>query len=95
MIRLAIKLALSAAVLWAVWSFVPLHGRTLEDRWRAARDPAAFAERGWVELKGAAKGAQRPQARQKPVPDHPTEGHTEADRKAVDRILSDRLDGRP
>jgi hypothetical protein len=96
MIRLALKLALAGVALWAVWSFVPLRGRTLADRWRAAPDAVAFAERGWTELAGLAKGAPKPQARQKPTPaQRPTEGHTEADRRAVDRILSDRLDGRP
>ena len=96
MIRLALKLALAGAALWAVWSFVPLRGRTLGDRWRAAPDGVAFVERGWAELAGVARGAPRPQARQKPAPgQRPTEGHTEADRKAVERILTDRLDGRP
>ena len=96
MIRLALKLAFAAAALWAVWSFVPLRGRTLGDRWHAAPDASAFAERGWAELTGGSRTAPKPQARQKPAPtQRPSEGHTEADRKAVDRILSERLDGRP
>ena len=97
MIRLALKLALAAGALWALWTFVPIRGRTLAERWRAAPTASAFAERGWDEASHAfsAKPAPRPQARQKPAPtQRPTEGHTEADRKAVDRILSDRLDGR-
>ncbi len=96
MIRLALKLALAGAAAWAVWSFVPLHGRTLAERWRAAPDAAAFAERGWAELTGGRAAPARPQARQKPGPgQRPTEGHTDADRRAVDRILSEHLDGRP
>jgi hypothetical protein len=95
MIRLALKVAFAAAALWAVWSFVPLRGRTLADRWHAAPDAGAFAERAWAEL-GGGRAAPKPQARQKPAPaQRPTEGHTDADRKAVDRILSERLDGRP
>jgi hypothetical protein len=96
MIRLTLKLAFAAAALWAVWSFVPLRGRTLADRWHAAPDATSFAERGWAELTGAGHATPKPQARQKPAPSQrPTEGHTEADRRALDRILSDRLDGRP
>jgi hypothetical protein len=97
MFRLALKLALAAGALWAVWTFVPVRGRTLADRWRAAPDAAIFVERGWDEASHAFAGkpAPRPQARQKPAPaQRPTEGHTEADRKAVDRLLSERLDGR-
>jgi hypothetical protein len=99
MIRLALKLALAAGALWAVWTFVPIHGRTLAERWRTAPSAAAFAERGWDEAAQAFPGKPaRPQAqaRQKPAApaQRPTEGHTEADRKAVERLLSDRLDGR-
>jgi hypothetical protein len=96
MIRLALKLAFAAAALWAVWSFVPLRGRTLAERWHAAPNASAFAEHGWAELSGGSRAPTKPQARQKPPPaQRPAEGHTEADRKAVDRILSERLDGRP
>jgi hypothetical protein len=97
MFRLALKVALAAAALWAVWTFVPVRGRTLAERWKAAPTAAAFVDRGWDEAAHAfgGKPASRPQARQKPAPtQRPTEGHTEADRKAVDRILSERLDGR-
>jgi hypothetical protein len=95
MIRVALKLAVAAAAVWAVWSFVPVGGHTLADRWRAAGDLSAFLERGWAEATGAGarKTAPKPQARQKPAPapQRPTEGHTEADRRAVERILADRL----
>jgi hypothetical protein len=97
MIRLALKLALAAGALWALWTFVPVRGRTLAERWGAAPTAAAFVERGWDEASHAFAGrpAVKPQARQKPAPtQRPTEGHTEADRKAVDRILSERLEGR-
>jgi hypothetical protein len=46
MIRVALKLALAAGALWAVWTFVPIRGRTLAERWRAAPGAAAFVERG-------------------------------------------------
>jgi hypothetical protein len=90
MIRVALKLLVAAAAVWAVWSFVPVNGHTLADRWRAAGTPSAFLERGWAEATGGshAKPA-RPQAR---LPSQrPTEGHTDADRKAVERILADRV----
>jgi hypothetical protein len=95
MIRVALKLALAAAALWAVWSFVPVGGRTLAARWRAAGSFPVFASRLAAEVTDgdAAKPPARPQARQKPAPaPRPTEGHTESDRRAVERILSERLD---
>jgi hypothetical protein len=95
MFRLALKVALAAAALWAVWTFVPVRGRTLAERWKAAPTTTAFVERSWDEASHAlgGKSGSRPQARQKPAPaPRPTEGHTEADRKAVDRILSERLE---
>jgi hypothetical protein len=65
----------------------------------AAPSAAAFAERGWDEATQALGGkSSKPQAqaRQKPSApaQRPTEGHTESDRKAVERLLSERLDGR-
>jgi hypothetical protein len=95
MIRVALKLLAAAAALWAVWTFVPVAGRTLGDRWRAAGSLSVFVERGWAEAAGGgAKAPPRPQARQKPAQPpagRPTEGHTDADRRAVERILADRL----
>jgi hypothetical protein len=97
MIRVVLKLAVAAAAIWAVWSFVPVGGRTCAQRWRSAGNLATFLERGWAEATGAAapRPAPRPQARQKPSPvqPRPTEGHTEADRRAVERILAERLRG--
>lgn len=99
--RFLLKLALAAAALWAVWSFVPMGGRTLADRWRAAPDARAFAERGWREIASRVEGPRptrpspaRPQARapERPARDaRPAEGHTDADRRAVDRIVADSL----
>jgi hypothetical protein len=97
MFRLALKLALAAAAVWAIWSFVPLNGRTGAERWRAARSIPRFVDGAIAELTGGSpsKPPARPQARQKPSPaPRPTESHTEADRRAVERILADRLDGR-
>lgn len=98
MLRLALKLALAAGALWAVWTYVPVRGRTLAERSRAAPTAAAFLERGWDEAAQAFAGkpAARPQARQKPAPapQRPTEGVTDSERRAVDRLLSERLEGR-
>jgi len=98
--RTILKLALAAGVLWATWSFVPVGGRTLETRWRAAPDAGTFAARSWTELRAwlAAPPAAAPDARrragadrQAPRDRRPAEGHTDADRRAVDRLLADRL----
>ncbi len=89
MIRLALKLALAAAAVWAVWTFVPLAGRTLAQRWEAAPSAQAFVQRGWAELTGPARSqarSARPGGRERP-----TEKHTEADRREVDRLLSEHL----
>src|SRR5512145_2893025 len=96
MIRLALKLALAAAAVWAVWSFVPVNGRSGAERWRAAGSLPAFLDGAWAEATGGRTARPpRPQARQNPSPaPRPTEGHTEADRRAVERILAERLDGR-
>ncbi len=89
MIRLLLKLALAAAAVWAVWTFVPVRGRTLAQRWEANPSVVAFGEAAWAELRGPtrppAHGA-RPGGRERP-----TEGHTEADRREIDRLLSERL----
>ncbi|MGC3997394.1 MAG: hypothetical protein QM767_07770 [Anaeromyxobacter sp.] len=108
MFRVALKLALAAAVLAAVWAFVPIGGRTLSDRWKRARTPVDFVERGWAELRGpsappaadeqapprrppAGKPAQRQAAAPPPARKPPVETHSEADRKALDRLLSQEL----
>ena len=99
-----VKLALVLGALAAVWAFVPMGGRTLSERWRAAGNAERFVERSWAEVRDAfrddaparaeappKRATPRPQAR-KPARDaRPEEGHTDADRRALDRILSDRL----
>ncbi|ACL64588.1 conserved hypothetical protein [Anaeromyxobacter dehalogenans 2CP-1] len=103
MLKLLLKLAVAGAALAAVWAFVPFGGRTLGDRWKAARTPSEFVDRTWAEMKGTAPAKAPPprppaQARQQPgrggTPARPTEGHTEADRRALDRIVAEHLDGR-
>jgi hypothetical protein len=94
MFRVALKLALAAAAVWALCTYVPIRGRTLADRWEAAPTASAFLERGLAELTGKTPSRPaRPQARaQRSGPrDRPTEGHTEADRRAVDRIVAEQL----
>jgi hypothetical protein len=93
MIRLALKLSVAAAALWALWTFVPVHGRTLAGRWRAAGSLGAFVERARAEISGG-RAPARSQARTRGGSDpreRPAEGHSEADRAAVDRLLSERL----
>ncbi len=106
MLRLVLKLLLAAAALWAIFAFVPFGGRTLADRWKAARSPSEVAERTWADMKGVPEKpstkarpparqqarAQAPAARDRTA-ERPTEGHTEADRRAVDRIVSEHLSG--
>lgn len=89
---MAAKLALAAAAIWAVWSFVPIHQRTLAQRWAAAGSFSAFLERAWAEAAGGTE--PRPPVRSRTrsaARSQPSEGHTEADRRAVDRILVERL----
>jgi hypothetical protein len=107
MLRLALKLLLAGAALAAVWAFVPFGGATLADRWAAAPDAGAFVDRTWADMKGEpeppparprpparaapAQGQARTTAPAKPPRRQPTEGHTDADRRALDRILADRV----
>ena len=95
MIRLALKLALAAAALWAVWTFVPVRGRTLADRWRAAGEPRRLPRARLAPRRPARRASprrSRRRARSRAAPQRPTEGHTDADRRAVERILAERLD---
>jgi hypothetical protein len=94
--RTVLKLALAAGAIWAVWSFVPVGGRTLEARWRASPDAAAFAGRGLRELRAwlaPAAAPERARAGDRPAPAdrRPREGHSEEDRLAVDRLVAERL----
>lgn len=100
-----LKVALVAAALAAVWQFVAIGGRTMAERWHRARSTSEFLDRTWAEVAGDPKpqarahapgrapvnaAAPRPQARATPGT-RPTEGHTEADRKALDRIVSEHV----
>lgn len=97
--RLLAKLALAAAVLVALWLWVPLRGRTLAQRYDRAGSFPAFVERGWQELTGkpAKPAPERPSARAHARETtgasraRPTEGHTDADRRALDRVLTEEL----
>jgi hypothetical protein len=96
MIRLALKLALAAAAVWAIWTFVPVRDRTFAERWDAAGNLPRFLDRGFAEISAAWRGTpQRPQARAKPPAPRelPVEAHTEEDRQAIERLLSRQLSG--
>ena len=93
---MAVKLLLAAAAVAAVWSFVPIGGRTMAARWHHARTPAELAEGLWAELSPSpprhAHPAPRALARGRSGPARPTESHTEADRQALDRIVARHLE---
>jgi hypothetical protein len=100
MFRVALKLLLAAAAVAAVWCFVPVKGRTLAERWGRARTAEEFVERTVGDLRGRAEPAvaAHPHAPAHgtaqaggAAPQRPTESHSEADRKALDRVLSDHL----
>jgi hypothetical protein len=97
-LRVLLKVLLVAAALAAVWAFVPIHGRTMADRWHRARTPSELVDRTWAELRGEAHPQERPhapphsQGRPGSPAARPTESHTDADRKALDRIVSNHLD---
>jgi hypothetical protein len=100
MLRVALKLLLAAAAVAAVWAFVPIHGRTMEDRWQRARTPREFVSRVVSEVRGGPAKVttakhHREEDRQEeraPLPARPTESHTSEDRKALDQIVSKHLD---
>jgi len=98
MLRVAVKLLLAAAAVAAVWSFVPIGGRTMAARWQRARTPSELVEGLWAEVhreapRHAARPAVRAQARVGSAPARPTESHSEADRQALDRIVARHLEG--
>lgn len=98
MLRLILKVLLAAAALAAVWAFVPMGGRTMSDRWHHARNPTEFFARTWAEVRDDEhppqhpRAAPRSQARTGTPATRPTESHTDTDRKALDRIVSDHLE---
>ncbi len=105
MLRFALKLLLAGAAVAAIWAFVPFGGRTLSDRWEASRSPVDFLERTWADMKGPGQQPERPrpparspraQARAAQpatgrAPAQPAEGHTDADRRALDQLVADHL----
>jgi hypothetical protein len=98
MLKLMLALAALAALGGAV-AFVPLRGRTVLDRWNAARSPREFVERGLAEAKASLEGEvsrRRPAARVAARPAKPprasrrAEEHpTEEDRAALERIVAE------
>jgi hypothetical protein len=99
MFRLLVKLTLAGAAAAAIWTWVPISGRTLAERWHASRSAGAFVRNGWRELAGATpsprtRSGARSQARdpKAAAPERPVERHTDADRRALDRIVSERLE---
>lgn len=99
-----VKAAVLLGALAAFLFLVPFGGRTLADRWRAADDATDFAARTWAEMRGDRAPDRAPprpggkvQARAgaKPAGPAPVEGHTEADRRALDRLLDQHLADAP
>jgi hypothetical protein len=98
MLKMLFGLLLLGALAFAA-ATVPLRGRTVLARWNAARTPAEFVQRGWRETKVALgleaekkppRQAARPPRPARPArPAQPTEGHTDQDRAALDRLLAE------
>jgi len=98
MLRLALKLVLAGAFLFAVWTWVPVGGRTLDARWRAASGPSDFARRTIADLGpggGAGESRAAPGAQGRNAPrdrrDERRERMSDADRQALDRRLAEEL----
>jgi hypothetical protein len=106
LLKLAVLLGLVAALVLVL----PFGGRTLFDRWRAAGSARDFASRTWAEMRGVEPPARpaapasprkgkpgRPPAaaEPRPAPDQPVETTTEADRKALDKLLDRHLADQP
>jgi len=98
--RFVFGLALVAALAAAV-ALVPIRGRTVLDRWRAARSGTEFVERSYHEMR-AALGSEREKPRPgragsaspartagHPARRPPTERHTDEERAALDRLVSE------
>ncbi len=98
MLRVALKIVLAGAALAAIWAFVPIGGHTMAWRWQHAASPAEFVDRTWAEIRSATRTAQhghpvpRTQARSGTPGARPSESHSEADRRELDRILTRHLD---
>lgn len=59
MLKLLVLLVLLAGGAAAA-SYVPIHGRTVLDRWYAARDAGDFVERAWAEATAAFRSPDAP-----------------------------------
>lgn len=93
-----VKFAFVVGALAAVWTLVPVAGRTLHARWTAAPGVEAFAKGIWTDLDralaskpGEEKAKASAPAKGKAPATRPTESVTERDRKALDQIVAERL----
>jgi len=93
-LRLATKLVLAGAFLFALWTWVPIGGRTMDARWRAAAGPSDFTRRTLAEL-GSGDSGPSPGAQGRSAPRDRTQERRErvsdADRQALDRRLAEEL----
>jgi hypothetical protein len=98
MLRFLFGLVL-VSLIAVVVMFMPLHGRTIAERWNAARTPGEFLERGYHEARASlaepgrshAQPARPPGPAARPRAAAPVERHTERDRAALDRIVADHV----
>jgi hypothetical protein len=101
MLKLLFGVAVLVALCVAV-ALVPFRGATVLERWAVAPSTGAFVARTWHDAKvavGLEKEKARPAraaihrparpAARPPRPAAPSEQHTEADRAALDRIVSE------
>jgi hypothetical protein len=103
LLKLAVLLGLVAAAVF----LLPFGGRTLFERWRAAHGASDFAARTWAELRGGEPPGPPAASRkgrsgkptetpgQRSAPDQPLETTTDADRKALDKLLDQQLSEKP
>jgi hypothetical protein len=94
MLRLAFSLLLAGAFLLAVWTWVPIGGRTLSARWHASAGVTDFSRRTLAELGVGEAPRPAPGARARTAPRDRAERServSEADRQALERRLADEL----
>jgi hypothetical protein len=106
----ALKLLVLVGLVAGLLFLLPFGGRTLFDRWRAARGAGDFAARTWAEMRGGPvplDPAQPPTTRKakpgkpaaagEPPPgaDQPLETTTDAERKSLDKLLDQHLSEQP
>ena len=85
MSRLLLAVAV-AAILFLVGAFVPMNGKTLIERWNGA---STAASRTGPKGPTPARTAQATGGPAQKRPPEPVEHHTEADRSAIDRIVTE------